>query len=492
VIRSAALLFAAFLLALATPGFVCAADTADAEAPQAPAQETQGFEPLLGMDSLQKRILYARLLIENGHIRRGLARYRRLVREHPQRDDVRAGYVRALVELGRVDAALGVLRPWLARDPDNPDALRLAAEAALARDDPGRAALYFEHLSRLRPRDATARADAAFARQEAGDELRALRLFSESLDLDPDQPAARQAVREALLARRPRLVGEAGVLKQDGDAYTYSGSAGVSVPLLETTRLEAAYEHASITRPQEAAARGLDKELDQGRLTLRQALGEDLELRLGGGAFAGFKSGFSQRVGLEWRPMDWGSFEVEGKRNQPWYDEIEATRYSGSYNEVLANLDGFVDDWGFFAEAGLRRYYLSPWNLYGTRYRFNGAVTRRLLDSPELLVSYSYYITSFTYRHNDQRPLDMVENEALHMLTASAGVQATPWLRAVLAVGGGQDQFKTKPTWMAAPRLEATIGPRVELTAGFEYRSQSDRIGGGETMNANFGFRITF
>jgi tetratricopeptide (TPR) repeat protein len=459
--------------------------------PEAP-PEDEASDALLGMDAVQKRLLYASLLIKTGKIGPGLREYRTLVRKYPERDDVLAVYLQALVDLGRYAEAQGPLRKWLLRDPNNPDALRMAASIAMNSGQPAEASLYFEHLCRLRPGDPIALSDAAYARQEGGDDVRALRLFSESLDADPNQPEAREAVRELLLDLRPRLIAEASVLKQDSDTYTYASATGFSAPILDGTRLAALYEHVSVTRPQDDGVQGLDETLDHGRLQLTQRITRDLDLRIGAGAFSGFKDGFSQEAGLDWRPKESAQFSLDGKRNQPWYDEVEATQYRGSYDDVAFAVNGFWDDWGFYGEAGDREYYLSPVNHYGTRERLNAVISRKLFDEPETYASYSYYRTWFQYDAGDFRPLDMTKNEALHMFNLSTAVQLTPWFRAVLGGGVGKDEFKPKPTFVFSPSLEVKIGPRVEATAGFEYRSESERIGGGETLDATLGFRIVF
>lgn len=471
---------------------VLQAPVPDAARPEPPPAD-QTPDALSSLDAVQKRLLYASLLIKTGKIGTGLKEYRALVREYPNRGDVLGAYLQALVDLQRYEEVRAPLKQWLIREPDNLDALRLAASIALASGRPAEASLYFEHLCRLRPGDPIALSDAAYARQEAGDSRSALRLFSESLDADPNQPEARRAVREFLVDLRPRLIASASVLKQDSDTYTYASTTGFSAPIRDGTRLAALYDHVSVTRPQDAGTLGLDETLDHGRLLLTQRITRKLDLRIGAGAFSGFKDGFSQEAGLDWRPANGAQFSLDGKRNQPWYDEVEATQYRGAYDDLALNFDGSLGNWGFYAESGARAYYLSPVNHYGTRERLNAVISRKLFDAPETYLSYSYYRSWFQYDVGDDfRPLDMAKNEALHMFNLSTALPLAPWLRAVLAGGAGKDEFKPKPTFVFSPSLEVKLGPRVEATAGFEYRSESERIGGGETMDATMGFRIVF
>ena len=67
---------------------------------------------------------------------------------------------------------------------------------------------------------------------------------------------------------------------------------------------------------------------------------------------------------------------------------------------------------GLFMNGQVRQYVVDNDRLYGTKGIYNVILTRKLLDNPELYVSYSYYRSHFKYDDENYTPIALVQNES--------------------------------------------------------------------------------
>jgi len=150
-------------------------------------------------------VIRARILARLGRIEDAWAELRALLARAPLDRNLREDYAEALVDWGLVDQGLHEVDALLRKDPGSLRLRRLRARVDLLRGEHGLAAERFESLAQEVPDDPVVLTDLAAADLGSGRWSRALSLYGEFLQHDPDHEGARGAYRDILLGHASRF-----------------------------------------------------------------------------------------------------------------------------------------------------------------------------------------------------------------------------------------------------------------------------------------------
>lgn len=463
-----------------------------AGAPESLFYELDQRDVLRATGHRQQNVILARIMIRRGYVDDGLRLYARLLRIYPEDLELREEFIGALIDAGEYGKAESMLQEWLGDDPASPRALRQEARLRLAVGDYSVQLNTLDYLLRLRPGDTDSISNKAYSSQQGGDWLGAIESFSELVDAEPDNFEARQALSNLLKERRPRLTLTPSVYMQSDESITTTLGSRFSMQITDQTRGEFYYANTRIYRPQGDGIEKINKDVNQAALLLRRDFTRTFTGVAGLGAYEGTASGISGALGFDWRIHDPGTFSAMIDYNNPWLDEPSAANYEGRYNQLSLTYDGFYDNvWGLYLNGQLRQYQLESEKNYGTKGIYNVILTRRILEDPDLFVSYSFYRSHFKYDDDNFRPFTVLEDESIHTLSASFSKSLCDVL--VLQASGGirLDEFKNSPSYFGGPSLALRLG-RFELDLNYEYSSDSGLAGGGETHLLSGGIGFVF
>ncbi|SMF09180.1 SPOR domain-containing protein [Desulfovibrio gilichinskyi] len=448
---------------------------------------------LRDVSNLQRKIILTRIMIRRGYISDGIRMYEELVKTHPEDMNLREEYISTLIDNEEYNKAGSLLQSWLEDDPAASGALSLSSRIKFLTGDYSQQQASLNYLLKLRPGDTDALSSRAYGRQDDGDWLGAIESFSELIDRDPENVDARQALSGLLKQHRPRLNLTPRVYLQTNDTITTSMNTNFSMQLDELTRGEFIYDFTQIYRPAGDGIEKVDKTVNRGAFLFRRDLTRTFTGILGVGAFEGTAEGFTGALGFDWLVSDSGPLSLMLDYNNPWTDEPSAANYKGRYNQISMTYDGFYNDtWGLFMNGQVRQYVVDNDRLYGTKGVYNVILTRKLLDNPELYVSYSYYRSHFKYDDDNYTPIAMVQNESIHTLSTSFSKWFCDSIGMQVSGGIRQDEFKSSPSYFASPNLLMKLGERWEFNAGYEYSSDSGLVGGGESQAITGGINYVF
>lgn len=435
------------------------------------------------MNSLQRQRLKARIMFRRGYADDAIRLFEKLVRNNPDIEDLRAEYINTLIDNGDYLKSRVLLQKWLDRKPDSRDARSTMARLDLLTGNYVQRRASVKYLRRLRPEDTGALSEYAYSAQAGNDWLEALNSFSELVDREPDNLDAREALSQILRQRRPRLSLTPRIYLQPDDTSTNSLTTSFSMQMDGVTRVEFLHDITHVYRPQGDGIDKIDRTINEGAVLVRRDLSRKFTAIVGLGGYDGSASGVSGALGFEWAVHDSGTVSAMLDVNDPWIEDASAVNHKGRYNQVSATYNGFYNDsWGVFFNGQVRQYLVEEDRLYGTKGLYNIILTKKISDLPELYVSYSYYRSHFIYEDQNYTPIDMVLNESIHTLSASYSQQLFKSLRFEMGGGIRMDEFKTSPSYFAAPNLVLNLCDRWELNAGYEYSSDSGIAGGGETQ----------
>ncbi|MBN2139505.1 MAG: tetratricopeptide repeat protein [Desulfovibrionaceae bacterium] len=471
--------------------WLCAAARAQEPAPT-PEAAAEDYFPFKA-DERQQGLILAGALAKSGRQDMALKLYQALARAWPGDEDVLEQYAQALLDAGEVERARALILKWLAAKPDSPRALGVQARLLLAQEDFEHSFSLFQRLLRTRPDDAATLSDYAFARQSAGDWSGALDLYSQSLDLDPENQDAAQAAQAILLERRPKLdVGFSSYMRQD-QTTTYTYSTALSAQAGKKVRMQALYDLITVHSPGDQDTDGVDEAISSERVRAIWEADPRWTVEAGIGSHQGAFTGLSEDLAVSWRVHRPGSLRLCLERNLPWYDEVLATTHGGSMDQASLSYEGFYEDvWGLLLSARRTRYNLKDSSPYGTRDTLNAVLTRRLLSDPDILVSYSYFRAWFKYDNDVFTPIGMVQHEDVHSLSASLTKTVAQDLDLRMSLGVSQDTYKPTENYFGGPGFALRLGPRLEVHADLFYSNDSAAVGGGETMTLTSGFGLVF
>jgi tetratricopeptide (TPR) repeat protein len=177
-------------------------------APAAPAPEAAEPAPEASADRRQApeaEVMRARIQARLGMVEEAIAGYRALLERYPEDRSVREEYAETLVDAGLVDQAAPLVDRYLAEDPTSARLRRLRTRLDLAAAAAGRGARRLETIAREQVREPGLAADVAAAELAAGRWTRALELYGQVIEGDPDNRDVRTAYREILFGHAPRI-----------------------------------------------------------------------------------------------------------------------------------------------------------------------------------------------------------------------------------------------------------------------------------------------
>ncbi|CCO24104.1 SPOR domain-containing protein [Maridesulfovibrio hydrothermalis] len=447
---------------------------------------------LRAVSQRQRNVILARIMIRRGYVEDGIKLYEKLVKIYSKDLDLREEYIGALIDNSDYEKASSLLRAWLNDNPQSPRAMRQDARLKLLIGDYTQQQATLGYLLRLRPGDTDSLSARAYGRQQGGDWLGAITSFSELIDKEPDNVEARKALSALLMQRRPRVAFTPSVYLQAEDTITTTLAGSFAMQLDHLTRGEVFYGNTRIYRPEGDGTEKVDKVVNQLAFLFKRDLTRTFIGVFGLGVYEGTASGASVAAGFDWHVHDEGVFSAMVDYNNPWLDEPSAANYDGRYSQLSLTYDGFYNDtWGLFLNGQVRQYVVDSDRLYGTKSLYNIILTRRLLADPDIFVSYSFYRSYFTYDDESYTPFEIVENEAIHTLSASFSKSICDTLF-IEGVGGiRSDEFKTSMSYFGGPSFVLKFGP-LQFNAGYEYSSDSGLAGGGETQLIRGGLSYVF
>ena len=461
-------------------------------APESLFYELDQPDVLRATDPEQQNIILARIMIRRGYVEDALRLYARMLRSSPDNVELREEFIGALIDAGEYEKAEFMLQKWLSDDPTSARALRQEARLRLLTGDYSVQLNTLNYLLRLRPGDTDSISNKAYSSQQGGDWLGAITSFSELVDAEPDNYEARQALSNLLKERRPKLVLTPSVYLQSDESITTTLGSRFSMQITDQTRGEFYYANTRIYRPQGDGIEKINKDVNQAALLLKRDFTRTFTGIAGLGAYEGTASGVSGALGFDWRIHEPGTFSAMIDYNNPWLDEPNAANYEGRYSQLSLTYDGFYDNvWGLFMNGQLRQYQLESNRNYGAKGIYNIILTRRILEDPDLFVSYSFYRSHFKYDDDNFKPFTVLDNESIHTLSASFTKSLCDTIIFSAAGGIRLDEFKNSPSYFGGPSIALRLG-RLELNIDYEYSSDSGLAGGGETQLLRGGLGVTF
>lgn len=480
-------------------------------------QPPEEGEAPFALNDRERRMMSARILARNGYYPQALKAFHKLREDYPTDDEVRDHYVEMLINNEEYALAEKELADWLGKEPKNVRALRLQAVMFVRVEQYERSYPWFDALLSVKPGETGTMADYGHARMDAGDWGKALELFAEVLDKDPENEAVRDAYMELLREHRPRYNFEFSTRLQKDDALTMSFGNSGSAWLDDKTKLEVSYDALRFTRPSGDDVSSIDQTIHDSRMRLSRKIFDKWTVQAGLGYHTGAVNGFSEEVGLRWDAHKNGFVSLRLGRNQPWIDSIDAPGQQGRYNSGELVYEGVFDDrWILGGKYEINEYALRNHDSYGVRNLFMAALSRRLAWDPDLFLTYTFTRAFFNYKQTERgrvvdpdsppggpvnyipepdssfRPISMIENEELHQISATLTRWFCPSFGFTATGGIGYDRIRRTPVYSFTPKFTIRLGQRLEWTLGGEYISDAATSTGGESYTATTGLQYIF
>ena len=182
-----------------------AALLAAAPAPARPETPAPAAPESPHVDPLESEMMRARIQARLGLVEDALATYRALLERYRDDRRLREEYAEFLMDAGLLEQAGAVVDRYLAEDPTSVRLRRLRARLDLATGVPAEGGRRLDALGRELPRDAGLTAELAASELAAGRWNRALDLYGQLLNDDPDNRDVLGAYREILLGHARRV-----------------------------------------------------------------------------------------------------------------------------------------------------------------------------------------------------------------------------------------------------------------------------------------------
>ncbi len=450
----------------------------------------------------QMDFIRARILGKKGLIKEALSLYRLLRRYYPEDREIWEAYIEILVDHGAYEGAMGEIRGFLEKDPDNIRIQRMLARVYYELDLFEWTFPLYEKLSRRYPLDGGVWSDYAAVKQDVGEWAEALNYFSRVLELDPDNEMALRGVHGILKEHRPRLeTGYQAGFQASGKARIETLSSLYTQHLSAEARLELIYNHYAINRADVDGQEAIDRVADEGAFSLRYRFSRFGVGRVTMGGYQGLGDGLSFLVGLEHKIGENLFLKADYNHNRPWYDPVEAAALDGKFNRSTLSCD-WHNKSGWLAHLGLehREYLIKKGTAYGQRSAFYGrrksllaSLTKGLWERPALYFGYSFFYSSFQYQNEKVHDVPMIEEEGVHALFLSCEHQPWPCFGYSLAGGIRRDPGRSVTSWYLLPKFNFRMGNRMEFVLSYEYSSEADTIvQGGKTETLRLWTKIIF
>jgi len=480
------------------PRFRVAPDNAKAESKiivtsvETPPRPAAKESPIVLVDKKQMELIEARIFSRQGLYEKSLKIYQSLRRRYPQDEEVWEDYIETLVNYADYDLALEELNRLFKKNPSSLRGQRIQAQIFNELRQYRWSYPIYENIISQYQKDAGLWADYANARQEAGEWAAALNYYCRVIELDPENTAALRSVHDILREHRPRLeTGYRDNIQEGGNTHTKTLAVHYTAPLGRRTSLDVAYDRIDIQRSQQPDIAAVDQSVDDFMTRLHHGLGRDWQVTVGGGTYRGLGDRNSFLFGFDYRIDTSAQLQADYARHRPWYDPIEAANFKGYFNRGTVRFDKSFDGaWGLYLEASQYDYVVNDVTNYGRKRTFTGILSRRVSEHPDLSVSYSFYRSAFGYDNVNFAPVPMIESESVHSLNLALEHWLCTYWACSLTGGLRRDTSRSIRSWYFSPGLKIRFGNRVEAELNYEYSSEAQTAGGGETETLNIRARI--
>ena len=449
-------------------------------------------DPRIPITPRQRDLLIARILSRQGYYADAFKLFRNLEKKYPGDTEIQGYYAETLITHQDYDQALQILNKILKQNPNDPLSQSLMARIYLEHENYRGAFPYYEAILERQPGDLGTMGDYASAARSAGDWQRALAMYQRILEAAPKNDDAFRAVEEITRERTSALSVGTRFYNQGGNSQTNSITASFETQLSSKVRLEIDQLWVDIRRLEQEFTPSIYEQLNMVTAKVRYEITPQLDVYAGLSPYTGYRDSFASTAGLNYTLRKLGELGLNGFLNMPWYDPTDAVLYGGNYDMLQATYSTALNgNWSINFAAELWDYRLED-QLYGEKKTFSAQITRRLPLLPGLSTSYGYYRSMFNYMDDQNNPVDMLENEAVHSLSLYWEQQFSKHLVLVLTGGLSQDEFKSRTNYFFAPSLRLRIGNRIELETGVEYQSDENTADGGESTAFTMDMRILF
>lgn len=451
---------------------------------QAPAQRAvrDQDEPLT---ERQMSLMEARILSRQGDYPKSLALYEQLRVAYPDDVEVYEDFLETLVSNASYERSLFELVAFRKKFGSTSRSERIEAGLYAELQKPQYGLDILERAMRGNPNDTGLWSDLAFQRQASRDINGAIQAFSQVLELDPDNQAAKDALHQMLLERRPRFEAGVNVYDQGKKVVTTTWSSGWSAQTGDNTRLFLDFNQVHLSRP----------DVDNGVRTDMSAFGARIEheltrnwtLDFGLQSYLGLGNGLSPMLGAQYNFEDKGRARASYAYHMPWYDQMDAVDRNGSKDRLRLEYElPFRDAWVAFAGYTRENYRLDELDDAGYRWEGTASLTRRLWTRPDVFLTYTFQ------RAENQPavkiPFDVVRRELSHTGTLSITYPFFVWLEGSVSGGVKHDYDRKIEALTLSPKLTFRPLERMRLEFGWDYASEGSTVAGGEssTYHAKF------
>ncbi len=469
------------------PAPVQAPEAAQAVAPvqaQAPAQrDVRGQdEPLT---ERQLSLMEARILSRQGDFPKSLALYEQLRATYPDDAEVYEDFLETLVSNAQYERALFELVGYRKKFGSTSRSERIEAGLYAELQKPQYGLEILERAMRGNPNDTGLWSDLAVQRQASRDINGAIQAFSQVLELDPDNEAAKDALHEMLLERRPRFEAGFSLYDQGKKTVTSTWSTGWSAQTGDNTRLFLDLNQMHFSRPD--PENGIREDMSAFGARIEHELTRNWTLDFGLQSYLGLGDGLSPMLGARYNFEDRGRASVSYAYHMPWVDQMDAVDLNGSKDRLRLEYElPFRDVWVAFAGYTRENYRLSGLEDAGYRWEGTGSLTRRLWTRPDIFLTYTFQRADS--QPNVDIPFDLIRRELSHAGTLSITYPFFAWLEGSVSGGIKRDTERKIESLQFTPRLTFRPVERMRFELGWDYASEGNTAGGGEsnTFNGKF------
>jgi tetratricopeptide (TPR) repeat protein len=429
----------------------------------------------------QMSLMEARILSREGDLPKSLALYERLRREYPDDQEVYEDFLETLAANDQYERALYELVRFRKKFGATSRSERIEAGIYAELKRPQYGLDILERAQRGNPNDIGLWADVGVQRQASKDANGAIQAFSHVLDMDPENQAAKSALHELLLEKRPRLEVGFSLYDQGKNITTATYSTAYSAQVGDSTRLFTQYDQVHVSRPNDE--RNIKADLGVLGARVEHELNTALTLEAGLQSYVGLGDGLSPMAGARYDFGEMGRARANYAYHLPWYDQVEAAGQDGNQDRLRLEYElPFRQVWTAYGAYERESYRLGGKD-YGSRWEATGSLSRRMWENPDVYLTYTLQRAEFEYDDPAFQPFEMIRREFSQMGTLTVTKPLTTWLEATVSGGIKHDYERHVESLMLSPRLVYHPIERLRVTLGWDYASEASTLAGGESNN---------
>ncbi len=430
-------------------------------------------------------LMEAHILSRQGDFPKSLVMYEQLRAAYPDDVEVYEDFLETLVANAQYERTLFELVSFRKKFGSTSRSERIEAGLYAELEKPQYGLDILERAMRGNPNDTGLWSDLAVQRQASRDTNGAIQAFSQVLELDPENQAAKDALHLLLLEKRPRF--EAGFSRYDQGkkTITTTWSTGWSAQTGDNTRLFLDVDQVHLSRPD--PEEGVRTDMQAFGARIEHELTRNWTLDLGLQSYLGLGNGLSPMVGARYNFEKYGRARVNYAYHMPWYDPMDAADRDGSKDRFHVEYElPFRDVWVAFASYTRENYRITDMSDAGYRWEGTASLTRRLWTRPDIFLTYTFERAET--EPNVDIPFALIRRELGHTGTLSIAYPFFPWLEGSVSTGIKHDYDRKIEAVMLSPKLTFRPVERMRFELGWDYASEGSTVAGGEsnTFNAKF------